>query len=197
MCMRPVLVPLVALATSGLSTIASAELFVVSGEFSNGYSITTVFETFPGTPGTFLEQPPVPPPAPGPWATTYVAEMTLTVRLGGSVVSVGSPIVAGTSIDRFLQLGVMESSGSFTVHEFDVATITPGIDTYYFASNFVDEAGQPSATALDRYNLFRFTISTGAEEFLGFATSLSMSPIPAPGATALLLLASAAGRRRR
>ena len=105
-------------------------------------------------------------------------------------------VLAGVCSDTFLYLNFSDL-GTPAITALDFSTVRPSATSYYFVSNGSNPSGNTVAFGSTGYNLFLFDVATSQGTFIGTATSLTVTAVPAPGACAILALAGARKRRPR
>ena len=194
-----------ALLTSG----ASAAVYQYSLSFANGYVAEGQFSTKASAPASFVEKNPTitgettgswdfSTLTPAPYATTYLDSQTMRVLQNGAVLDQSTTVFAGMCSDIYLYLD-FSSVGGPAIAGMDLSTVDSEATSYYFVSNSKDPSGAYGAYGSTGYNLFRSDVATMQDVYIGTATSLTVTAVPAPGALTLLAAAGIGigGSRRR
>ena len=209
LCTSAILVPVAAAAL--LTSGASAAVFQYSLSFANGFLVEGEFATKSSAPASFIEKNPtltgettgswdITTLTPAPYASTYLESQTMRVLQNGAVLDQSTTVFAGVCSDIYLYLGFSNVGGP-AIAGMDLSTVDPEATSYYFVSNSKAPNGDYGAYGSTGYNLFRSDVVTMQDTYIGTATSLTVTAVPAPGALALLAAAGASfgvgGSRRR
>jgi hypothetical protein len=187
--------PALVAAASLIASTAGADFYQFSGTFTNGYSVQGVFETKPSAPAAFVESNPSFPNA--PFVTQYLQYSTLSVFQFGNVIGSGFSVLDGVSYDPFLYTAFDSTTLALAAIDLQTRGADTGPTPYYFISNGVAPDYTTVAYGSTAFNLFLFDPSSSSATFLGSASMLDVTAIPAPASLFALAMLPAARRRRR